>query len=551
MAYQSEKSFDYIVVGAGSSGCVLASRLSEDTGCSVLLLEAGGPDKHPYLRMPLAFLKVMVDPQFDWGYMSEPEPTLDGRRLWIPRGKVLGGSSTTNGMFYMRGHPRDFNSWYDSGCAGWKYEELLPYFKRAETHWRGAGPYHGGDGPINVIANATRKLLHEPLMEAASAAGYPLSDDIDGANPEGFALGQLSIDKRGRRSSTSRAYLYPAMQRANLTVELRALTTRVLVENGRVKGVEYKQNGEQHRALAGREVILCGGTYNSPQLLLLSGIGPAEDLRQHGIEPVVDLSGVGRNMSEHPATMIEFAATKPVTFLRELRADRVAISVMRWALFGSGPFATQINSANGLIRTLPDLERPDVQLMCNPVRMDAEVWFPGFSKQKQHVFSVGIVGLHPYSRGQVSLRSANPEDKPVIQMNLLQDVRDYATLRRGIRAAREIYRTSPQAELTGMELIPGADILDDAELDAFIRNRVELTQHPVGTCSMGIGSDAVVDPQLKVNGIAGLRVADASIMPSVPGGNTNAAAIMIGEKAADLIRGLQLAPETPAGENNL
>jgi len=544
MAKQATNSFDYIIVGAGSAGCVLAGRLSEDPDCSVLLLEAGGRDSHPYLKMPLAFLKVMVDPRFDWGYMSELEPHLGNRPLWIPRGKVLGGSSTTNGMFYMRGHPRDYDMWQESGCEGWGYKELLPYFKRVEKHWRGAGKFHGGDGPINVVPNATEKLLHEPLMQAAKAAGHPVTDDIDGPNPEGFARGELSIDPRGRRSSTSTGYLHPVMNRPNLTVETRAHTTRVLCENKRATGVEYLQNGKKIVAYADQEVILSGGSYNSPQVLLLSGIGPADELREMDINPVHDLPGVGKNLSEHPVAMIEFAATKPVTFLRELRADRVAISVIRWALFGSGPFATQINSANGIIRTLPDLDRPDIQLMCNPVRMDASVWLPGFGSQKEHLFSVGIVGLHPHSRGHVTLRSDNPLDSPRITMNLLTDPRDLEMIRRGIRETRRIYRTSPQAELTGVELSPGDDVTSDADLDAYIKEKAELCQHPVGTCSMGVGDNAVVDPQLKVCGMEGLRVVDASIMPTVPGGNTNAAAIMIGEKGADLIRGQQLSGES-------
>ena len=540
----TDSTYDYIVVGAGSAGCVVAARLSENPDCSVLLLEAGGPDNHPYLRMPMAFLKVMVDPRFDWGYMSEPEPNLGGRKLWIPRGKVLGGSSTTNGMFFMRGHPLDFDGWKQSGCEGWGYQDLLPYFKRSETHWRGAGKYHGGKGPINVIPNATEKLLHKHLMEAAAAAGYPTTDDIDGPRPEGFARGELSIDRRGRRSSTSRAYLHPIMHRKNLRVITRAHTTRVLLKNDRAAGVEYVCGKETRTATANREVILSGGTYNSPQLLLLSGIGPAEELRQQGIKPLINLPGVGKNLSEHPITLIEFAATRPVTFLRELRLDRAVLSVLRWALFGTGPFATQINSANGMIKTIPELDRPDIQLMCNPIRMDADIWFPGYAKQKEHLFSVGIVGLHPASRGQVCLRSSDPMEPPAIFMNLLNDPRDWDLLRRGIRAARKIYRSGPQGELTGKELTPGEDVQSDEALNAFIRKRVELTQHPVGTCSMGAGDAAVVDPELKVHGISGLRVADASIMPTVPGGNTNAACIMIGEKAADLIRGRKEPAET-------
>ncbi len=537
----ADSRIDYIVVGAGSSGCVLAARLSEDSGCAVLLLEAGGSDDHLFVRMPLGFLKAMFDPRFGWGFVSEPEPQLGGRPLWVPRGRILGGCSSINGMFYMRGHPKDFDEWQALGCDGWGYADVLPYFKRSESSWRGAGEYHGADGPLHVVPIDTAKLLHEPIMAAAQQAGFPTTDDINGARPEGFARGEVTIDPRGRRASASRAYLADAAQRRNLRIELNALTTRILIERGRAVGVEYVQHGQRHSVRADREVILCGGTYNSPQLLLLSGIGPADEVASSGIRPVVDLPGVGANLADHPAVMIEFAATRPVTFLNELRIDRALISAARWALFGSGPFATQINSANGIVRTDTSLDRPDVQFMCNPVRMDAGLWYPGLSRAQQHVFSVGIVGLHPRSRGRVILRSDRPRDAPRILFNLLAEPADLATIRRGIRAARHIYRTGAQGELTGNELTPGSGAESDAELDAFILQAAQLTQHPVGTCSMGRGPHAVVDSQARVHGIQGLRVADASIMPTVPGGNTNAACIMLGEKVADLLRGRPVA----------
>jgi choline dehydrogenase len=535
-------SVDYIVVGGGSAGCVVASRLSEEAATSVLLLEAGGSDDHPSIRMPLAFLRAMTNPRFAWGFMSEPESALGGRALWVPRGRILGGCSSINGMFYMRGHPGDFDEWRDFGCDGWSYADLLPYFRRSERSWRGASFYHGADGPLHVVPIDTTRLLHEPIMESAERAGYPLSEDINGEHPEGFARGEATIDARGRRASAARAYLSPARNRRNLSIELNALTTRILIERGRAVGVEYVKDGKKSVARAEREVILCGGTYNSPQLLLLSGIGPVAELQEHGIETVVDLPGVGRNLSEHPAVMIEFAATRPVTFLNELRVDRAMLSVARWALFGSGPFATQINSANGIVRTDRSLSRPDVQYMCNPVRMDASLWWPLISGKQQHLFSVGVVGLHPHSRGRVVLRSADPTAPPRIFLNALTDSADLATLRRGIREARRIYRTPPQGELTGVELSPGKDVTSDADLDEFIRKTAQLCQHPVGTCSMGRDPLAVVDPRARVHGVEGLRVVDASIMPTVPGGNTNAAVIMAAEKVADLIRGRQLVP---------
>ena len=537
MPARFDAEMDYIVIGAGSSGCVVAARLSEDDTTSVLLLEAGGRDSHLYLRMPLGFLRAVMDPRFGWNFMSEPEPHLGGRPLWIPRGKVLGGCSSINGMFYMRGHPLDYDQWSDLGCSGWGYEQVLPYFKRAETSWRGGNAFHGTRGPLSVIPVNTTGLFHEEMMETAKRCGYPLSADINGEVPEGFARGEVTIDRRGRRASASRAYLYPALKRSNLRLELHALTTRILFEGSTAVGVEYLQGGQIKRVRARREVILSGGAYNSPQMLLLSGIGPAAHLNRHGIPIVADLPGVGRNLSEHAVSMVEFAATGSNTFLSKLRADRAALSAARWTLFGGGAFATLINSCNAIIRTDTGLDRPDVQLMCNPVRMDADVWYPGFSTRKQHLFSVGIVALHPRSRGFVELHSTDPSAAPRMVMNLAQESDDIATIRRGIRAVRDLYRTSPQAQLAGAELTPGEHVKTDTEIDAFIRSSVQLTQHPVGTCSMGSGPDAVLDAELRVRGVQRLRVIDASIMPAVPGGNTNAPAIMIGEKGADLVLG--------------
>ena len=543
MARASADSYDYIIIGAGSSGCVIAARLSEDPAVRVLVLEAGGKDDHPYIHMPLGFLRAMLVPRLTWGYMSEPMPQLDARRLPLPRGKVLGGSSSINGLFYMRGHPRDYDTWRQMGCEGWGYADVLPYFKRMETSWRGPGKYHGGSGPLPVRPIDTRLLLHDPLMETAKNAGYPVSDDLSGELAEGFSKGEVTIDKRGRRASAYRAYLHPALRRPNLAVETDALTTRILVESGRAVGVEISQDGKLRQIRAEREVILCGGAFNSPQLLMLSGIGPADELVQHGIRPVVDLKGVGKNLSEHPNCMMRFQAKSPVTFLKELRYDRAARSAAQWAVFGTGPFATQINSCNIVIRTAPGLEQPDIQLMSNPVRMDAKLWFPGVAGQQEHAFQVGVVILHPHSRGEVTLRSASPLDPPKVQLNLMSTPAEFEMMRRGIREARRIYHTPPQGELTGAEAAPGDDAQSDEALDAWIRKACTATQHPVGTCSMGLGAEAVVDPDLRVIGVQGLRVADASIMPTVPGANTNASAIMVGEMAADLVLGKRLPAE--------
>jgi choline dehydrogenase len=536
------ETFDYVIVGAGSAGCALAARLTEDPNVSVLLLEAGGSDKQFTISMPLGFLKTMFDPKLSWGYMGEPEPNLNGRPVWLPRGKVLGGSSTINGMFYMRGHPNDYDTWAQMGAKGWSYADVLPYFKKMENSWRGENKYHGVGGPVNVVPIQTEHLLHDPLRASVLAAGYPDTDDINGEHPEGPARGELTIDRRGRRVSASAAYLRPAKDRKNLVVRLHALTHKVTFEDKRATGVEYSIGDETKTVSARREVVLCGGTYNSPQLLMLSGIGDPEELAQHGIPVVANLPGVGKNLSEHPCVMLEFKAAKPVTFLNDLRFDRATRHFFQWLIFGDGKFATQLNSCNIIIRTRPELAQPDVQLMSNPVTFTASLWFPGVTKAPEHKFACGVVALNQRSRGWVKLRSSNPRDLAAVTLNLMDDPMDMEVMRRGIREARRIYRMGPQGELTGAELVPGEQVQSDSELDAWIREATVVSQHPVGTCTMGVGPNAVVDPELRVIGVEGLRVVDASIMPTVPGANTNATAIMIGEKAADLIKGKVLAP---------
>ena len=533
--------FDYIVVGAGSAGCVVASRLSEDPRVKVLLLEAGGANTHPYLKMPLGFLKAVMDPRFNWGFLTEPEPGLDGRQLPLPRGRVLGGSSSINGMFYMRGHPADYDQWRQMGASGWGYADVLPYFKRMEKSFRGEGKYHGGSGPVEVNSIASKLLLHEPLMEAAPKAGFPTSDDLAGDRPEGFARGEQTIDKRGRRVSAATAYLKPALGRANLEIRTGAMTHRIQFDDRRAVGVEYEIDGVRRTARCRREVIISGGAFNSPHLLMLSGIGPAAELAEHGIETIANSPGVGRNLSEHANVSLEWDAKSPVTFLKHLRFDKLMLSTLRWAALGTGPLATQLNSCNIVVRTRPDYDRPDLQVMANPIRFDARIWFPWFTERQSHVFWAGLVALHPRSRGWVRLKSADPHALPRVQLNLMTDPADLAQMRDAIRAVRRIYRTEPQADLLGAERMPGEDVDSDAALDAFIRASCYVAMHPVGTCAMGMGAESVVDSDLRVIGVDGLRVVDASVMPTVPGGNTNAPTIMIGEKAADLIRGRSLA----------
>lgn len=523
---------DFIIVGAGSAGCVLANRLSESGEHSVVLIEAGARDDNWLFRMPLGFMMTASNPAYDWNYASEPDVKLGGRSLPLPRGRVHGGSSSVNGMIYMRGHSSDYDGWRQMGAAGWSYADVLPYFRRMETSWRGAGRYHGATGPLSVNPVRGDHLLSDQIRRSVIAAGFPESADLSGNDQEGFASCEVTVDRRGRRASTAAAYLKPALRRKKLRVISEAQVHRVLLEDRRAVGVVYRKDGAEHELRAGKEVILSGGAYNSPQLLMLSGIGPAERLARHGIAVAVDAPGVGRDLSEHPLVYMTFAAKGRQTFLRALRSDRAAMSVARWALTGSGPFASQITSGILMLRTRPELERPDIQLVFLPVRLDAKLWHP-FGKQQAHVLSVMVMQLHPESRGTVDLRSADPGDAPRIDLNLLSTTRDFADIRGGIDAVRRVFAAAPLKDMIDAEITPG----NDPDLDTFIRKNLKITQHPSGTCRMGEDPQAVVDSALRVRGVEGLRVVDASVMPSVPGANINAAVIMIAERASDLILG--------------
>ena len=531
--------FDYVIVGAGSAGAVIANRLTADPKVSVLLLEAGEWSGELLMKMPLG-AHLMRHPHLSWGYMSEEIPFL-GRPLPLPRGKAVGGSSVVNAMAYSRGHAKDYDQWRQMGCEGWGYADVLPYFRRSERSWRGEDKYHGGSGEMGVSRGGIPGRLYEETVAAAKALGYQESPDLHGDIPEGFSIPEFTHWK-GRRASTAEAFLKPIRRRPNLTIRTGALANRLIFEGKRAVGVEYAHDSQVKTARASREVVLCGGTYNSPQLLMLSGIGPAEALREVGIEPVLDAPGVGRNLSEHASFFIAYRTKRPISLLRHLRWDRLVVNLAHWWFLGGGPFSVQATTAHAQVRTRPELERPDVQIFFNPSRMDARPWFPGLQPMQEDQINALAVLLHPDSRGWMTLRSADPRDPPKIFLNLFAERSDVETIVKGLRIARQVFQTGPLAGLVAEEIMPGMQVQTDAQFEAYLKQVCLVSHHPVGTCKMGHDPMSVVDPQLRVHGVEGLRVADASIMPTVPGGNTNAPAIMVGEKAADLIRGTSLPP---------
>jgi choline dehydrogenase len=531
------KRVDYIIVGGGSAGCVLAARLSEDASVNVLLLEAGDDERHYFrIAMPLAWRDAFKDPRTSWGFMTEPEPYADNRSVPAPRGKVLGGSNSVNGLMYMRGHPRDYDDWAAQGLPGWDHASVLPYFRRAETNWRGASRYHGGTGPLTTARHIPDPFIHSRIIDTAAALGLRQIDDFHGDEDEGFTVPDVNIHA-GTRASTVARYLRPVMSRPNLDVRTNASTHRLLVENGRCTGVQCEVGGEVQTFRAEREVILSAGAFNSPQLLQLSGVGDPADLEPHGIAVKHALAGVGANLQDHQSTAVVYGASGDFCFEKELRLDRLALSVVRWKLFKSGPIGAAALTVQGLIRTRPELDRPDLQMLVSPVSIFAKPWFPGWRKGEGHRISMACVLLHPKSRGKVSLRSADPKAPPRILLNLLQAEEDRRGLRNIVRFVRRFFATQPAAGLVSAEQFPGPGVQTDAEIDAHLRKTIGTAMHPTSTCAMGNGPDAVVDGQLRVRGLEGLRIADASVMPAIVGGNTNAPTIMIAEKAVDLILG--------------
>ncbi len=526
--------FDYVIVGAGSAGCVLASRLSEDAGSSVLLLEAGPKDTSLMVRMPAGVASLITKPnKHNWGFQTEGTTQLNNRKDYWPRGKGLGGSSSINGMVYIRGHARDYDHWRQLGLEGWSFADVLPYFKRSETNEAGGDDFRGESGPLYVSNPLKTSPLFQVMIDAGRQAGYKITPDFNGEQQEGFGFYQLTI-KNGRRWNTSTAYLAPALGRENLKVEVESLITRVLVENGRAVGIEYRQGNETRQVRARREVILCCGAVGTPQVLMLSGIGDAEYLRRFDIPVVADLPGVGQNLQDHLDVNVQYACTQPVTAYAQVSNPLKLIGVgLQYMLLGSGPARSQGLEAGAFIKSRPDLELPDLQLhMFNAPFSDH-----GRKVLRMHAFGLHLCALRPESRGHIGLKSAEPADAPLIQPNSLSDEKDLRTLREAVKIARRIVAQPAFDAYRGEELNPGPKAVTDADIDAFIRRTAITIYHPVGTAKMGNDRMAVVDSQLRVRGVQGLRVVDASVMPTLVGGNTNAPTIMIAEKASDLIRG--------------
>lgn len=536
------KAFDYVVVGSGSAGAIVAARLSEDRDVSVLLLEAGRRDDHPFMAMPIAFPKVANSRSFVWPFETEPEPSLNNRTLPIWRGKTLGGCSSINAMINVRGSRHDYDLLAERGLEGWGYRDVLPYFKKLETSWRGPGIYHGAQGPVANVPVDRPEFHFSQLEQAALALGLPACQDHNGAGQDGISRVELTTNA-GRRASSARAYLHPAMQaRNNLSVLTRAQATRVMLEGTRAVGVEYLRNGKIERVRADREVILSAGAYKSPHLLQLSGIGPADQLRSVGINVVHDLKGVGENLQEHPNLLNIYRAKGELGLSRYLRFDRATLAVMRWAVSGEGPFATAGTMANIFTRTRRELRRPDIQIIVMPVHQHAGLWFPGVTPPPVYAFTARVGVLHALSRGWVRLRSADPLAQPRIRLNMFTEPADMDVMIKALRLSRELFAQSPMRELIAAELLPGKLLQSDADLDEAIRGQAEHRHHAVGTCRMGTDDDAVLDAQLRVRGIDNLRVADSSVLPEDPSGNTNVPTLMVGEKAADLIRGRVMEP---------
>jgi len=527
----NESEYDYIIVGAGSAGCVLANRLSALRGLRVLLLEAGGPDSSPYIHMPAGLARLVGNRDVDWRYHTEPEPQLNGRRLYWPRGRVLGGSSSINAMCYTRGHPRDYDEWAALAGDEWSYRSVLPYFLRSEDQSRGASAWHGVGGPLSVEDLRFRNPLSAVFVEAAAACGLAPNQDFNGPVQEGAGFYQVT-QRHGRRCSAARGFLRPAQSRPNLTIGTRCLVTRIVFSGRGAAGVEYRRGGALERAHAAREVLLTAGAVASPQLLMLSGVGPAAELHALGIAVLADVAEVGGNLHDHLDFCTLAKCTRPITY-DFTRWQEIAVG-LRYLFTHSGPGVSNIAEAGGFARSaLARDERPDLQLHFVPAQLDDH----GRNRLPGHGFTIHACALRPASRGRIALRSSRPEDAPRIHAGYLSDGADLAILLEGIRLSREIIAAAPFAPFRGPEVYPGEAARTPRELEQAVRQKAETIYHPCGTCRMGKDPAAVVDPQLRVRGVEGVRVADASVMPRLIGGNTNAPTIMIAERAADLLLG--------------
>jgi len=535
---------DYIIVGAGSAGCVLADRLSADGKHTVVLLEFGGSDRSIFIQMPAALAYPMNTKRWNWGYESEPEPHLNGRRLNCPRGKGLGGSSSINGLVYVRGNALDFERWKeDEGATGWGYADVLPYFKRAEGRDEGGNAYRGGDGPLSTSYGPLDNPLHQAWLDAAQQAGYSLTEDYNGYAQEGFGRMDMTV-RNGTRCSAAKAYLYEARKRPNLHVIEHALATRILFEGTRAVGMEYEQAGKLHQLRVAREVILSGGPINSVQLLKLSGIGPAEELQSHGITVRADRPGVGANLQDHLEFYFQMACTQPITLYGKANLLGKAMVGAQWLFGRSGTGASNQFESCGFIRSRAGIKYPDIQYHFFPMAIN----YDGSSLATEHGFQAHVGPMRSKSRGTVTLKSADPHDKPKILFNYMSHPDDWVDMRACVRLTREIFQQPAFAPYRGREIQPGADCVTDDQIDAFITEHVESALHPSCTCKMGSPRDpmAVVDPELRVIGVQGLRVVDSGVMPSITTGNLNAPTIMIGEKGADHILGKPMLPPSNA-----